>query len=196
MWLEKRQLQSGTMATDEFPSDGHPSKAGVDFDGSGGGLLRLAYSPHSELAESERRGVGTGLEHLFRESARSVDGNRRLTVSSGRLLTALCSEGDGGRGCEAMAAIGAITGPGNWLYIFIATALLGGIASLALVLMRKRTAQTVSNISVILGQLAKAKQPSQQDSALSIHDEKALKMPHGAIIAAGVCLFLVLHWNA
>lgn len=124
-------------------------------------------------------------------------------MAAGGLLLALCIymplyalKGMGAGDVKLMAAIGAITGPGNWLYIFIATALLGGVVSLALVVMRKRTAQTVSNISVILGQLAKAKQPSQQDSALSIHNEKALKMPHGAIIAAGVCLFLVLHWNA
>lgn len=122
--------------------------------------------------------------------------------AAGGLLVALCVylplyalKGMGAGDVKLMAAIGALTGPGNWLYIFIGTALIGGVASLALIFLRKKMGQTMSNLSVILSQLAKGKAPSDQDGSLSIHSEKSLKMPHGAIIAAGVCLFLAVNWN-
>lgn len=121
----------------------------------------------------------------------------------GGLLAALCIyiplyalKGMGAGDVKLMAAIGAIAGPGNWLHIFIVTALLGGVASVALVFWRGRIHQTMLNISIILTQLAKGKAPVEQNSALSIHNDQALKMPHGAIIAAGVGLFLVIPWNA
>lgn len=123
-------------------------------------------------------------------------------TAAGGLLIAVCVyfplyalKGMGAGDVKLMAAIGAITGPANWLFIFLFTALIGGIASLAMVLVRKKTGQTITNISVIVAQLAKGKSPSRQDNALSIHSDKSLTMPHGAVIASGVCLFLALHWN-
>ena len=123
-------------------------------------------------------------------------------VALGGLLAALCIyvplyalKGMGAGDVKLMAAIGAIAGPSNWLHIFIATALLGGLASITLVLWRRRTAQTMLNISTIVGRLAKWQMPSQHDE-LNIHGKNSLKMPHAAIIAAGVGIFLVLNWNA
>ena len=124
-------------------------------------------------------------------------------IAAGGLLVALCIyvplyalKGMGAGDVKLMAAIGAIVGPENWFDIFIATALLGGAASLTLVLLRRKMGQTMQNLSVIVAQLAKGKPPSERDGALSIHHNKSLKMPHGPIIASGVCLFLVFHWNA
>ena len=140
--------------------------------------------------------LGLGLNAYFQGMAGAI-------TAAGGLLVALCIyvplyalKGMGAGDVKLMAAIGAIAGPGNWFNIFIVTALLGGAAALALVLWRKRTGQTLSNISFILGQLSKGKPPSAEDSSLSIHNKNSLKMPHGAIIAAGVGIFLVLHWNA
>jgi prepilin peptidase CpaA len=140
--------------------------------------------------------LGIGLNTYFEGSAGAV-------TAGGGLLVALCIylplyllKGMGAGDVKLMAAIGAIAGPENWFNIFIATALLGGIASLVLVVLRKRTGRTVLNLSIIVGQLARGKAPCDSDGALSIRSEKSLKMPHGAIIAAGVGLFLVLHWNA
>jgi prepilin peptidase CpaA len=124
-------------------------------------------------------------------------------TATGGLLAALCIyvplyalKGMGAGDVKLMAALGAIAGPGNWFNIFLVTALLGGAASLALVLFRRKTGQTLMNVSVIVSQLAKGKPPVERDGALSIHHSKSLKMPHGAVIASGVCLFLMLHWNA
>lgn len=138
--------------------------------------------------------LGLGLNTYFE----SLHGT--WTATSG-LLLALCIytplyvlKGMGAGDVKLMAAIGAISGPANWLFIFIATALLGGVISLTLVVLKKRAGQTVSNISVIVTQLAQGQSPARRDG-LSIYDERSLKMPHGAVIAAGVCLFLMLHRN-
>lgn len=118
------------------------------------------------------------------------------------LLAALCVyiplyavKGMGAGDVKLMAAVGAIVGPGNWLNIFLVTALIGGIAGLVLVLLRRKTGQTLLNLSLIVGQLAKGRLPADQDSSLSIHHEKSLKLPHGAIIAAGVGVFLAMTWG-
>jgi prepilin peptidase CpaA len=126
-----------------------------------------------------------------------------VMTATGGLLLALCVylplyvlKGMGAGDVKLMAAIGAIVGPGNWLNIFLVTALLGGAASLLLVLVRRQAGQTLHNVSIIVSQLAQGKPPAGQDGTLSIHHAQALTMPHGAIIASGVCLFLLLHWNA
>jgi prepilin peptidase CpaA len=140
--------------------------------------------------------LGLGLNTYFEGWSGSL-------TAIGGLLAALCIyiplyalKGMGAGDVKLMGAIGAIAGPGNWLNIFIVTALLGGVASLALVFWRKRLHQTLINISFILRQLVQFKAPAELDGALSIYNGKAMKMPHGAIIAVGVGIFLVSHWNA
>jgi len=145
--------------------------------------------------------LGVGLNIYF--AALKGDGLRGAMLAAAGLLIALCIyvplyalNGMGAGDVKLMAAIGAIVGPGNWLNIFIVTALLGGAASLTLVLLRRKMGQTLMNVSVIVSNLAKGKRPAGEDAALSIHHSKSLKMPHGAIIASGVCLFLAMHWKA
>lgn len=130
------------------------------------------------------------------------DGLHGLISAGGGMLSALCVyiplyalKGMGAGDVKLMAAIGAIVGPSNWLNIFLATALLGGAASVILILARRKVAQTLHNISVILTQLTKGRAPSESDSSLSIHHSQSLKMPHGAIIATGVIAFLIFRWN-
>lgn len=123
-------------------------------------------------------------------------------IAAGGLLAALsiyvplyALKGMGAGDVKLMAAIGAIVGPENWFSIFIVTALLGGAASMVLVLLRRKMGQTMHNVATIVTQLSRGKAPAEQDTALSIHDKSSLKMPHGAIIASGVCLFLMFHRN-
>ena len=139
--------------------------------------------------------LGLGLNVYFQAWSGAI-------TAAGGLIAALCIylplyalKGMGAGDVKLMGAVGAIAGPANWLTIFIATALLGGAASLILIFLSKRAGQTMLNISTILNQLAKGKAPTQLDQTLTIHNDKSLKMPHGAIIAAGVGLFLVLHWT-
>jgi prepilin peptidase CpaA len=139
--------------------------------------------------------LGLGLNTFFGSFQGMLHALEGLSLALCIYLPLYALKGMGAGDVKLMAAIGAMTGAGNWLYIFIGTALIGGLASVALVLLRKKMGQTLANLSVILTQLAKGRAPSKQDGSLSIHNEKSLKMPHGAIIAAGVCLFLALNWN-
>ncbi|MDQ2775099.1 MAG: A24 family peptidase [Acidobacteriota bacterium] len=103
--------------------------------------------------------------------------------------------GMGAGDVKLMAAVGSITGPANWLGIFIVTAILGGIAALVLIAVRRKFQQTVLNLGTILRELFHRRMPSAADEKLDIRDSRALRMPHGAIIAAGSILFLLLRSN-
>ena len=90
-----------------------------------------------------------------------------------------------------MAAIGAFIGPEDWLVVFLTTAILGGVASLCLIVARNRLHTTLANISTITGELTHGRLPFHKDPSLDVHDKRALGLPHGTLIAIAVCIFLV-----
>jgi len=90
-----------------------------------------------------------------------------------------------------MAAVGALVGPENWFGIFLTTAILGGVASLCLVAARNRLHVTMSNLSTIAGELIHGRMPFHKDPSLDVHDQRALGLPHGTVIAISVGIFLV-----
>ncbi len=94
-----------------------------------------------------------------------------------------------------MAAIGSIAGPGNWLDVFLTTAILGGLASLGLVTIRNRLHLTITNVSTIAYELAHGRLPFRRDPSLDVHDKKALGLPHGTVIAISVCIFLAFLYH-
>jgi prepilin peptidase CpaA len=91
---------------------------------------------------------------------------------------------------KLMVAIGALIGPENWLVVFLTTAILGGIASLCLVVASNRLHVTLSNLSTIAIELSHGRMPYRKDPSLDIHDQRALGLPHGTLIAISVCIFL------
>jgi prepilin peptidase CpaA len=129
----------------------------------------------------------------------AMPGEDGITKSLGGLACALAIyiplylvRGMGAGDVKLMAAVGSITGPSNWLGIFVLTAILGGIAALALIAARRKFQQTALNLGTILHELLHWRLPSSADKKLDIRDPRALRMPHGAIIAAGSLLFLFL----
>jgi prepilin peptidase CpaA len=90
-----------------------------------------------------------------------------------------------------MAAIGAFIGPENWLGVFLTTAILGGVASVGLVVARNRLELTLANLSTIASELIHGRLPFHKDPSLDVHDRRAVGLPHGSIIAISVCLFLL-----
>jgi prepilin peptidase CpaA len=89
-----------------------------------------------------------------------------------------------------MVAVGALVGPENWLNVFLTTAILGGIASLCLIAARSRLQVTLSNMSTITNELMHGRLPFHKDPSLDVHDQRALGLPHGTLIAISVCIFL------
>jgi prepilin peptidase CpaA len=98
--------------------------------------------------------------------------------------------GMGAGDVKLMAAIGAIAGPWNWLMIFLATAILGGLAALVLVIYKKRLFLTLSNLAAIIGELLRVRRPCDSNAALDFRHEQALGLPHGVMIAVGAITFL------
>jgi prepilin peptidase CpaA len=100
--------------------------------------------------------------------------------------------GMGAGDVKLMAAVGAIVGPWNWLGIFLATALLGGVVSLIYVLFRRRLRQTLSNLLLVVSELARVRVPAAREERLDMRHPEALRLPHGALIALGVVAFLAV----
>lgn len=98
--------------------------------------------------------------------------------------------GMGAGDVKLMAAVGSIVGPWNWVGIFVATALLGGFASLIYVVWRRRVHQTFLNLAFVVSELGHVRLPAEHDPRLDVGDPSALRMPHGAVIAAGCGAFL------
>lgn len=93
---------------------------------------------------------------------------------------------------KLMAAVGAFTGPAMWLDVVIATALLGGVLALILVVMRRRLKRTLLNVGLIVSTLLRRGRPSDRNPELNVRDRQAVTLPHGAVIAAGALICLAL----
>ena len=97
---------------------------------------------------------------------------------------------------KLMAAVGAIVGLANWFAIFLITAFLGGICALLMMLLRKRVRQSFANIGFIVSEMMHFRPAYLGREELSVKSKRALKMPHGAVIAAGCMVFLAISLRA
>jgi prepilin peptidase CpaA len=100
--------------------------------------------------------------------------------------------GMGAGDVKLMAAVGAIAGPWNWFAIFVATALLGGVASLVFVAFKGRLHQTCFNVALVVTELCHFRMPSKSNSQLDVRHPRSLGMPHGVLIAIGAVAFLIV----
>jgi prepilin peptidase CpaA len=97
----------------------------------------------------------------------------------------------GGGDVKLMAAIGSFSGPSNWVVIFIFASVLGGIAAMALALAKGRLRQTLHNVVRILRELAAGRPPYARHPDLDVANPGALRLPYGAVIAAGTFAYLL-----
>jgi prepilin peptidase CpaA len=93
---------------------------------------------------------------------------------------------------KLMAAIGAIAGPRDWLYIFLATCLAGGVLGFCVAVAKRRLNETLLNTSSLASSLLHFRAPRMTVPSLSVGDPNALKLPHGFSIAVGAITFLLL----
>src|SRR5689334_20223499 len=93
---------------------------------------------------------------------------------------------------KLMAAVGAIVGWEDWFGIFIVTAVIGGIMSLVLVIIRGRLKKTMFNVGFILSEMKSGRPAYLKNEELDVRSKKALGLPHGAVIAVGTVFFLAL----
>jgi prepilin peptidase CpaA len=93
---------------------------------------------------------------------------------------------------KLLAAVGAITGPGNCLWIFLLTAVLGGVIALVLVLFHGRARRTFFNVGWIVQDLLHFRAPYRSSDELDVTTTKGMRLPHGLMIAVGASAFLVM----
>lgn len=92
---------------------------------------------------------------------------------------------------KLLAAVGAITGPGNCFWIFLSTAILGGIIALLLLMVRGRVQKTLFNVAWIVRDLLHFQAPYKSNEEVDVTTTKGLRLPHGAMIAVGTTAFLI-----
>ena len=97
----------------------------------------------------------------------------------------------GGGDVKLMAAIGAFAGASNWLAIFVFASVLGGAAAIALALAKGRLRQTLGNVAHILRELGSGRPPYARRPDLDVANPRALRLPYGAVIAAGTLVYLL-----
>ena len=93
---------------------------------------------------------------------------------------------------KLMAAVGSIVGPGNWIGLFVVTALIGGLVAVVVLLFASRIRKTFWNLGWIINEVLHFRAPYHSSEELDVRSAKAMRMPHGAVIALGAIVFLVL----
>jgi prepilin peptidase CpaA len=106
------------------------------------------------------------------------------------LLYALRAMGAGD--VKLMAAVGALVGWERWFGIFFVTALIGGVMALILVIARRRLKTTLFNLGFILSEMKSLRPAYLAREELDVKHEKALGLPHGAVIAVSTVFYLAL----
>jgi|HubBroStandDraft_5_1064220.scaffolds.fasta_scaffold432143_1 prepilin peptidase CpaA len=98
----------------------------------------------------------------------------------------------GGGDVKLMAAIGALVGVRDWFGIFLITAIVGGVAGLAMVAARGRLKKTFWNVGFILSEMKHGRPAYVGREELDVRNPKSVGLPHGAMIALGTIMFLGL----
>lgn len=93
---------------------------------------------------------------------------------------------------KLLAAVGAITGPGNCFWIFLLTAVLGGLIALALLMFRGRVRHTFFNVAWIMRDMASLRAPYKSNEELDVTTTRGMRLPHGAMIAVGAAAFIAM----
>ena len=91
---------------------------------------------------------------------------------------------------KLMAAVGAAAGAGNWLGILVLTSVAGAVAGLLLVAFKGRLRKTLGNLGIIITSLGRGRAPYKETPELDVSSDKAMRLPHGALIALGTLGFL------
>jgi prepilin peptidase CpaA len=93
---------------------------------------------------------------------------------------------------KLLAAVGAITGPGNCFWVFLLTAVLGGLIAVALVMFKGRARHTFFNVAWIMRDLAHLRAPHKSSDELDVTTTKGMRLPHAAMIAVGSLAFILM----
>lgn len=93
---------------------------------------------------------------------------------------------------KLLAAAGCITGAGNCFWVFLLTAVLGGLIALVLLMFRGRVRHTFLNVAWIMKDILSLRAPYKSSEELDVTTTKGMRLPHGAMIAVGAFAFIAV----
>ena len=93
---------------------------------------------------------------------------------------------------KLLAAAGAITGPSNVVWIFLLTAILGGMIALVMLVFAGRMRKTLFNVAWIMRDLVQLRAPYKSSEEFDVNSNKGMTLPHGAMIAVGAAAFVIM----
>lgn len=93
---------------------------------------------------------------------------------------------------KLLAAVGCIVGAGNCFWVFLLTAVLGGLIALVLLLFKGRVRHTFFNVGWIMKDILTLKAPYKSNEELDVTTTKGMRLPHGAMIAVGAFAFVAV----
>ena len=93
---------------------------------------------------------------------------------------------------KLMAAIGALVGWQDWIGVLLLTAIIGGFSAVVLSLVRGRLKTTLFNVGFILSEFKSMRPAYLKNEELDVKSSKALRQPHGAVIAVATVAFLMV----
>lgn len=115
-----------------------------------------------------------------------------LLVGFGVYLGLYAVRAMGAGDVKLMAAVGALVGWERWFGIFLVSAIAGGIMGLILATVSGRLKNTLFNVSFIVTEMLKGRPAYLRNAELDVKNKKALRNPHGAVIAVSTVVYLVL----
>jgi prepilin peptidase CpaA len=92
---------------------------------------------------------------------------------------------------KLMAAVGAFLGPGQWFEIFLISSVLGGVVAVILALRKRRLRNILSNVAFLASELSHMRAPYLSKPELDLRNEKAISLPHGAVVGAAMIALLI-----
>jgi len=93
---------------------------------------------------------------------------------------------------KLLAAVGAIVGPMNCIWIFLLTAILGGVIAMVMLIFKKRVGHTFFNLSFMMSDIVKLRAPYKSSEELDVTTAKGMRLPHAAMIAVGAAAFILI----
>jgi len=93
---------------------------------------------------------------------------------------------------KLMAAIGALVGWQDWIGVLLLTAIIGGFSAVVLSVLRRRLKTTLFNLGFILSEFKNLRPAYLKNEELDVKSSKALRQPHGAVIAVATVAFLMV----
>jgi|SRR5579862_6878355 prepilin peptidase CpaA len=135
--------------------------------------------------------AGFGLNTFLFESSGLIHSAKGMGLALAIYFPLYVLRAMGAGDAKLMAAVGSIVGWGNWLAIFVLTAVIGGLMGLVVLLFAGRIRRTFWNLGWMINEMMHFRAPYRSSEELDVRSEKAMRMPHGVAIALGSIAFLV-----